>query len=69
MPTERLGCAPNSSFGDIMEHGFFKPIDWVALERKEVHPPYRPTCGGDRDLIHFDPAFTDEPVVLTPDNE
>ncbi|XP_018655404.1 serine/threonine kinase [Schistosoma mansoni] len=69
VPTERLGCAPNSSFGDIMEHGFFKPIDWVALERKEVHPPYRPTCGGDRDLIHFDPAFTDEPVVLTPDNE
>ncbi|CAH8563785.1 unnamed protein product [Schistosoma turkestanicum] len=69
VPTERLGCAPNSSFANIMSHGFFAPIDWVALEQKQVPPPYRPTFGGDRDLIHFDPAFTDEPVVLTPDNE
>ncbi|KAH8867229.1 Protein kinase C iota type [Schistosoma japonicum] len=69
VPAERLGCAPDSSFADIMNHAFFAPIDWVALEQKQVPPPYRPTCGGDRDLIHFDPAFTDEPVVLTPDNE
>ncbi|CAH8650494.1 unnamed protein product [Heterobilharzia americana] len=69
VPTERLGCAPDSSFADIMNHAFFAPIDWIALEQKQVPPPYRPTCGGDRDLIHFDPAFTDEPVVLTPDNE
>ncbi|CAL8077544.1 unnamed protein product [Calicophoron daubneyi] len=67
-PAERLGCPPDSSFADIMNHAFFKPIDWVALEQKQIQPPYRPAYQNDYDLTHFDPTFTDEPVVLTPDN-
>lgn len=68
-PTERLGCLPDSNFADIMNHSFFKPIDWVALEQKQVTPPYRPAYSNDYDLAHFDPTFTNEPVVFTPDNE
>jgi serine/threonine protein kinase len=30
-PQERLGCAPDSSFGDICIHPFFKSIDWEAV--------------------------------------
>ncbi|KER30081.1 hypothetical protein T265_03446 [Opisthorchis viverrini] len=51
-----------------MNHSFFRPIDWVALEQKQVAPPYRPSYTDDYDLTHFDPTFTDEPVVFTPDN-
>ncbi|KAF6768744.1 hypothetical protein AHF37_10527 [Paragonimus kellicotti] len=68
-PTERLGCLPDSNFADIMNHSFFRPIDWVALEQKQVAPPYRPAYANDYDLAHFDPTFTDEPVVFTPDNQ
>ncbi|THD20521.1 Protein kinase C [Fasciola hepatica] len=68
-PAERLGCLPDSNFADIMNHSFFRPVDWVALEQKQIAPPYRPTYANDYDLTHFDPTFTDEPVVFTPDNE
>ncbi|KAF7258125.1 hypothetical protein EG68_04622 [Paragonimus skrjabini miyazakii] len=68
-PTERLGCLPDSNFADIMNHSFFRPIDWVALEQKQVAPPYRPAYANEYDLTHFDPTFTDEPVVFTPDNQ
>lgn len=66
-PLERLGCHPQSGFSDITSHPFFKSIDWVLLEAKQVAPPYKPKLETDRDLEHFDPQFTTEPVVLTPD--
>ncbi len=31
-------------------------------------PPYVPRLDSDRDLAHFPPEFTDEPVQLTPDD-
>lgn len=67
-PKERLGCRPNSNFNDIVTHAFFKAIDWEALENRQIPPPYRPDIHDDRDLTHFDPAFTNEPVQLTPDD-
>lgn len=36
-PTRRLGVV-----GDIRLHPFFKMIDWPALERREVEPPFKP---------------------------
>ncbi|XP_035230048.1 atypical protein kinase C-like [Stegodyphus dumicola] len=65
-PVERLGC--QSGFSDITSHPFFKSIDWQLLESKQVPPPYKPKLETDRDLDHFDPQFTSEPVVLTPDD-
>ena len=38
------------------------------MEAKQVVPPYKPRIESDRDLEHFDPSFTTEPVVLTPDD-
>lgn len=70
-PTERLGCnpgSPKSGFQEIQEHPFFRPIDWTKLEAKLVTPPYKPRIENDRDLEHFDPQFTNEPVALTPDD-
>lgn len=67
-PVERLGCLPNTGFADICTHQFFKTIDWESLEAKQVTPPYKPKIDNDRDLEHFDPQFTNEPVQLTPDD-
>ncbi|RWS23485.1 Protein kinase C iota type-like protein [Leptotrombidium deliense] len=68
-PAERLGCQPQTGFADICAHPFFKTIDWEALEAKQVTPPYKPKIENDRDLEHFDPQFTEEPVQLTPDDQ
>ncbi|KAG8193805.1 hypothetical protein JTE90_029539 [Oedothorax gibbosus] len=67
-PVERLGCHSQSGFGDVTSHPFFKSIDWNLLEGKQVPPPYTPKLETDRDLEHFDPQFTSEPVILTPDD-
>ncbi|XP_015931041.1 atypical protein kinase C [Parasteatoda tepidariorum] len=67
-PVERLGCHPQSGFSDITSHAFFKSVDWQLLEAKQVPPPYKPKLETDRDLEHFDPQFTSEPVLLTPDD-
>lgn len=34
----------------------------------QVVPPYKPKIENDRDLEHFDPSFTNEPAILTPDD-
>jgi len=67
-PADRLGCHPESGFADILHHPFFKSIDWDLLERKQITPPFKPRLESDRDLDHFDPQFTSEPVQLTPDD-
>lgn len=68
-PVERLGCHPQTGFSDIQSHPFFRSISWDSLEQKQISPPYKPQLKSDRDLEHFDPAFTDEPVRLTPDDQ
>ncbi|CAC5356962.1 PRKCI [Mytilus coruscus] len=67
-PVERLGCHPQTGFNDIMSHPFYRSISWDQLEQKQIKPPYKPELKSDRDLEHFDKAFTDEPVQLTPDD-
>jgi len=68
-PIERLGCDVDRGFEEIISHPFFRAVDWEQLEAKQISPPYRPRLRGERDLENFDPAFTNEPVQLTPDDE
>ncbi|XP_044737714.1 atypical protein kinase C isoform X1 [Chrysoperla carnea] len=67
-PADRLGCHREKAFMDIVNHPFFKSVDWEMLEQKQVTPPYKPKMDSDRDLSNFPPEFTDEPVHLTPDD-
>lgn len=67
-PIERLGCDPDKGFNEIKQHEFFRGIDWEQLERRQVKPPYTPPTESDRDLAHFDPDFTQQPVCFTPDD-
>ncbi|XP_034478669.1 atypical protein kinase C isoform X3 [Drosophila innubila] len=68
-PADRLGCHRESAFMDIVNHPFFKVIDWEMLERKQVSPPFKPRLDSDRDLANFPIEFTGEPVQLTPDDD
>ncbi|CAF3027213.1 unnamed protein product [Rotaria socialis] len=75
-PSNRLGCRYDqilgcrAGFQDICLHPFFHPaIDWQRLEAKQITPPYRPMLTEDNDLSHFDPQFTNEDVILTPEDE
>ncbi|XP_078615152.1 protein kinase C iota type-like isoform X5 [Branchiostoma floridae x Branchiostoma japonicum] len=67
-PAERLGCAPVTGFSDIQHHTFFKPIDWDALEARQVPPPFKPSIDSEGGVENFDQQFTSEPVQLTPDD-
>lgn len=43
-PTKRLGCVAASGGEEaIKKHPFFyNKIDWDALERKQIPPPFKP---------------------------
>jgi len=64
-PAKRLGVS-DSFQGEIRHQPFFKPIDFVKLEKKQILPPYKPKLKNPMDVSYFDTAFTDEPVKLTP---
>jgi len=67
-PRERLGCHLQTGFGDIMSHLFFRAINWDALEKRQIAPPFKPNVFGEDDILaNFDNQFTSEPVQLTPD--
>jgi RAC serine/threonine-protein kinase len=50
----------------IKQHTFFKTIDWDALSRKEIAPPYVPPVKGEDDYSMIDEMFTSEPVAISP---
>jgi serine/threonine kinase 32 len=41
--SRRLGCKPDGEgFVDVQQHPWFEPIDWDALEKKGLQPPFVP---------------------------
>jgi serine/threonine protein kinase len=50
----------------IKQHPFFSSIDWEALSRKEITPPYVPPVKGEDDISMIDEMFTSEPVAISP---
>ncbi|XP_067941966.1 calcium-independent protein kinase C-like [Watersipora subatra] len=66
-PARRLGCVAGVKARAVLEHPFFhEKIDWVALERREIKPPFRPKIKSKVDADNFDEEFTREKPVLTP---
>lgn len=55
-PKHRLGAKGDAK--ELMEHPFFHDIDWEALARKEVIPPFKPKLKSEADTSNFDPEFT-----------
>ncbi|KAL2824623.1 kinase-like domain-containing protein [Aspergillus cavernicola] len=55
-PKHRLGAKGDAK--ELMAHPFFHDIDWEALCRKEMTPPFKPKLKSDTDTSNFDPEFT-----------
>ncbi|KAI0796771.1 kinase-like domain-containing protein [Abortiporus biennis] len=59
-PKHRLGSHRDAA--ELKEHPFFKSIDWDALARKQVTPPFKPVVESDESVANFDPEFTSADV-------
>ncbi|KAG7229601.1 hypothetical protein INR49_012631 [Caranx melampygus] len=59
-PTQRLGVV-----GDIRAHAFFKAINWPALEKRQVDPPFKPKVKSPSDCSNFDREFLNEKPRLS----
>ncbi|QSS64779.1 serine/threonine-protein kinase sck1 [Histoplasma capsulatum] len=55
-PKHRLGATDDAK--ELMAHPFFHDVDWVALARKNVVPPFKPKLKSVMDTSYFDPEFT-----------
>ncbi|KAG8724415.1 AGC protein kinase Gad8 [Ceratobasidium sp. 395] len=57
-PNKRLG---NGGAEEIKNHPFFaKYVDWPALSRKKIQPPFKPSVQNAADTSNFDSEFTSE---------
>ncbi|KAJ6599300.1 putative serine/threonine protein kinase [Mycena vulgaris] len=55
-PKHRLGAVRDAE--ELKEHPFFASIDWDALARKQVTPPFKPVVESDESTANFDEIFT-----------
>uniref|UniRef100_A0A3B3X1Y0 Protein kinase C n=1 Tax=Poecilia mexicana TaxID=48701 RepID=A0A3B3X1Y0_9TELE len=59
-PSRRLGIV-----GSLQSHSFFKSINWQALARREVEPPFKPKVKAPNDCSNFDREFLNEKARLS----
>ncbi|KAI1301654.1 Protein kinase C, brain isozyme [Halotydeus destructor] len=64
-PASRLGCSGTSE-QDIRTHPFFRRLDWLRIESKDIQPPFIPKIRSPRSADNFDPVFTNAKIQLTP---
>jgi len=64
---QRLGSGDEDA-EEIKQTPFFKTMDFPALMRKEVQPPFKPQVHGKMDTAMIEEEFTNEPVKDTPVN-
>ncbi|KAF1814842.1 Pkinase-domain-containing protein [Eremomyces bilateralis CBS 781.70] len=55
-PKHRLGFTGDAE--ELKAHPFFEDVDWDALMKKNVVPPFKPKLKSELDVSNFDPEFT-----------
>ncbi len=55
-PDQRLGS--KNDLEEIMAHPFFKNLDWEAIYKKRVKPPFIPKIESELDTKYIDTEFT-----------
>ncbi|KAI9738054.1 MAG: hypothetical protein M1818_005482 [Claussenomyces sp. TS43310] len=55
-PKHRLGAVDDAE--ELKRHPFFADIDWEALAKKSISPPFKPKLKSETDTSNFDPEFT-----------
>ena len=59
---QRLGCGAEGA-NEIMSSPFFSVIDFEALFRKEIVPPFKPDVSGTQDTKYVPRVFLDSKAV------
>lgn len=59
-PKHRLGATDDAE--ELKRHPFFADIDWEALCKKLITPPFKPKLKSETDVSNFDPEFTNAPT-------
>lgn len=68
-PKKRLGASMPKDMHTIKNHRFFRKIDWVKLDKRELEPPIKPLITDPELAENFSQEFTDlavSPVVPAP---
>ncbi|PAA60706.1 hypothetical protein BOX15_Mlig030058g1 [Macrostomum lignano] len=67
---DRLGSGP-TDVEEIKKHSFFRHIDWQRVFNKKYEPPFKPVSvlKSDADVSLFDPKFTHENPVESPEED
>ncbi|ODN74163.1 hypothetical protein L202_07615 [Cryptococcus amylolentus CBS 6039] len=60
-PQNRLGSQRGAV--ELKEHPFFANIDWDALYKKQITPPFKPIVDSDESVANFDPEFTNSSLL------
>ncbi|KAI0403929.1 serine/threonine-protein kinase psk1 [Xylaria palmicola] len=69
-PAKRLGSRMPKDLEVIKKHRFFRRIDWIKLEKREMDPPIQPMITDPELAENFAPEFTDlslSPLVTAKD--
>jgi serine/threonine protein kinase len=53
IPTKRLGVLVNGP-QDVLNHPWFRGIDWEKLASEQIRPPFKPKVANDGDASNFD---------------
>lgn len=64
-PKKRLGGGPDGSKA-VLEHAFFRPINWDRLKRHEIPSPFKPTIKEVSSVENFDKMWTDQAPLDSP---
>lgn len=59
-PYKRMGCLKDEEFLSFTDNPFFRPIDFEALERKEIEPVFVPS----NQKTNFDASYDLEELLL-----
>ena len=51
-PDMRLGSGENG-VNDLMNHPFFKNIDWNSIYNKKIKPPFTPKFNSESDIVKY----------------
>lgn len=65
-PDMRIGAGVKDG-KEVMEHAFFRDIDWIAVEQRRYVAPFTPRLDSTEDVQYFDKEFVEMPPVNSDD--
>lgn len=64
-PTKRLGYG-NSGSEMVRRHAFFRGVNWLKLEKREIESKFKPMVKNVLSVENFDKIWTDQPAEDSP---